>query len=289
MTRNSRIDEALHEDAGFFFDCGQLIEAGETPYQSYEVWDSPLLGKLFRLDGYFMTSERDEFFYHENMIHPAAVTHPAPRSALIIGGGDGGAAEELFKHPTMQRVVMVELDAKVIDIARQHLASIHRGALDDPRLELHIADGLDYVRRTAPAKGERFDLIVLDLTDPVGPAAELYTPAYFADCKALLGEAGAVALHIGAPFYQPERVARHASDLAQVFRHVTPMFVHIPLYGSLWGLACASDRLDPSALTAQEVDQRISDRGLADLQYYNGATHHALQALPNYVRKLIQR
>ncbi len=289
MSDKHRIDEDLHQHAGFFFDGGRLIEAGETQFQSYEVWDSPLLGKLFRLDGYFMTSERDEFFYHENMIHPAAVTHPAPRSALIIGGGDGGAAEELFKHPSMQRIVLVELDGKVIDIARRHLASIHRGALDDPRLELHVADGLDYVRRTAPANRERFDLIVLDLTDPIGPAAELYTPAYFADCKALLGEAGALTLHIGAPFYQPERVARHVRDLSTVFRHVAPMFVHIPLYGALWGMACASDRLDPGGLTPAEVDQRISERGLAELQYYNGATHQAIQALPNYVRKLIHR
>jgi len=289
MSEKHRIDEALHEYAGFFFDGGRLIEAGETPFQSYEVWDSPLLGKLFRLDGYFMTSERDEFFYHENIIHPAAVTHPAPRSALIIGGGDGGSAEELFKHPSMQRIVLVELDGKVVDIARQHLASIHRGALDDPRLDLHIADGLNYVRHTARTQGERFDLIVLDLTDPIGPAAELYSPAYFADCKALLGEAGALMLHIGAPFYQPERVAGHVRDLSAVFRHVTPMFVHIPLYGSLWGLACASDHLDPGRLTAAEVDQRISERGLPDLQYYNGSTHRAIQALPNYVRKLIHR
>ncbi|MCB1888591.1 MAG: polyamine aminopropyltransferase [Rhodocyclaceae bacterium] len=289
MESSQRIDEALHEQAGFFFFGGHLIEAGETPYQQYEVWQSPLLGTLFRLDGYFMTSERDEFFYHENIIHPAAITHPAPRTALVIGGGDGGSIEEIFKHPSIERVVLVELDGKVIDIARDHLASIHRGALDDPRLELHVADGLAYVRETAPARGESFDLIVLDLTDPIGPAAELYSERYFADCKALLTAQGAMTLHIGSPFFQPERVRGHVQDLARVFRHVTPMFVHIPLYGTLWGIAMASDQLDPGSVSAHEVDARIHARGIEHLQYYNGETHHAIAALPNYIRQLIGR
>src|SRR5690606_5898549 len=115
-----RLLEELNDDAGFYLRVGKLLDSGASPYQQYEVWDTPQFGKLFRLDGYFMTSERDEFFYHENLIHVPAVTHPAPTSALVIGGGDGGSAEELFKHPTMQSVVLVELDAKVIEIARTH-------------------------------------------------------------------------------------------------------------------------------------------------------------------------
>ena len=289
MNGQHRIDEALNDAAGFFFDCGTLLEAGHTPYQYYEVWDSPLLGKLFRLDGYFMTSERDEFFYHENLIHVPAVSHPAPSSALIIGGGDGGSAEELLKHPTMTRLALVEIDGKVIDISRRYLSSIHRGALDDPRLTLHVCDGLDYVRNTARAAGERFDLIVLDLTDPVGPAAELYSPTFFADCKALLNDNGALCLHVGSPFYQPQRVRRQITELSRVFAHVCPYFVHIPLYGTLWGMACASDRLVPAKLDSIEVDRRIAARGLAHLQYYNGSTHQAVQALPNYVRHLLAR
>ncbi|MCB1896752.1 MAG: polyamine aminopropyltransferase [Zoogloeaceae bacterium] len=289
MSAQHRIDEALTDTAGFFFDCGTLLEAGDTPFQSYEVWDSPLLGTLFRLDGFFMTSERDEFFYHENLIHVPAISHPAPRCALIIGGGDGGSAEELLKHPTMTRVVLVELDGKVIDISRRYLASIHRGAFDDPRLALHVCDGLDYVRNTARAADEHFDLIVLDLTDPVGPAAELYSQAFFADCKMLLAHGGALSLHVGSPFYQPQRVRRQFLDLCQVFTHVSPYFVHIPLYGTLWGMACASDRVEPARLDPVEVDRRISARGLEHLQYYNGATHQAVQALPNYVRDLLAR
>ncbi|MBI1906770.1 MAG: polyamine aminopropyltransferase, partial [Rhodocyclales bacterium] len=162
------LQEYLNDDAGYFLRAGTLIASGVSDYQSYEVWDTPQFGKLFRLDGSFMTSERDEFYYHENLIHVAALSHPVPRSALIIGGGDGGSAEELFKHPDMESVVLVELDAKVIEIAREHLQAVHRGVLDDPRLELWVEDGLRYVREIAPARGRRFDLGVLALTDPVG-------------------------------------------------------------------------------------------------------------------------
>ncbi|AVZ80481.1 polyamine aminopropyltransferase [Zoogloeaceae bacteirum Par-f-2] len=279
--------EWLNGDAGFFYRSGSLLEKGASPYQQYEVWDTPQFGKLFRLDDCFMTSERDEFYYHENLIHVAAIAHAAPRSALIIGGGDGGSAEELFKHPGLDRVVLVELDAKVIDIARQHLFAVHRGSLDDPRLEIRIEDGLRYVREVAPAAGERFDLIVLDLTDPVGPAEALYTQAFFADCKALLNQGGALALHIGAPIFQPARVRQLVGRLRDSFACVSPYFLYIPLYGSLWGLACASDTLDPKTLSAEEVDRRLAARRIDDLQHYNGAVHCAQFALPTYLRRLL--
>ena len=279
--------EELSETAGFFIKGGSLIDSGQSEYQAYEVWDTPQYGKMFRLDGYFMTSERDEFFYHENLIHVPCIAHPDPRRALIIGGGDGGSAEELFKYPTMEKVVLVELDGKVIEIAREHFASVHRGSLDDPRLELRVEDGLRYVREVAPAAGERFDLIVLDLTDPVGPAEELYTARFFAECKALLSEQGAMTLHLGAPVFQPERLRQLIDNLRSVFTRVSPYFMYIPLYGSQWGMAVASDRLDPRALSAAEVDQRIATRAIGHLQYYNGDMHAAQFALPNYLRKLL--
>ena len=159
-----------------FFRKGTLLEEGKTLFQAYEVWDTPQFGKLFRLDGYFMTSERDEFFYHENMVHPALVTHPDPKAVLIIGGGDGGSAEEVFKHPSIERIVLVELDKGVIDLARRFFGSIHRGSLDDPRMEILIEDGLKYVREIGPGRGDEFDIIILDLTDPIGPATELTLP-----------------------------------------------------------------------------------------------------------------
>ncbi len=281
------LQEELNDNAGFFIRPGHLIESGHSAYQQYEVWDTPQFGRLFRLDGYFMTSERDEFFYHENLIHVPAITHPGPKSALIIGGGDGGSAEELFKYPSMSRVVLVELDQKVVEIARAHLQAVHRGALDDPRLELRIEDGLKYVGEGAPASGETFDLIVLDLTDPIGPAEALYTEAFFRDCKRLLSEQGAITLHIGAPIFQPVRLLRLMTNLKAVFEKVLPYFMYIPLYGSQWGMAVASDKLDPKRLAADEVNRRLVERGIGDRQYYNGDMHVAQFALPNYLRELL--
>ncbi|MCZ4304033.1 polyamine aminopropyltransferase [Zoogloeaceae bacterium G21618-S1] len=279
--------EALNDNAGHYLKKGRLIEAGDTPFQSYEVWDTPQFGRLFRLDGYFMTSEGDEFFYHENLIHVPAITQTNPRRALIIGGGDGGSADELFKHPTIERVTLVELDEKVVDIARRHLPKVHNGALDDPRLDLQFADGLNYVRMTAPATGERFDLIVLDLTDPIGPAEALYTETFFADCKRLLTDQGALSLHLGAPVFQGERVAMLFKRLGKIFSTVRPHFHYIPLYGSLWGMACASDHIDPLALTPADIDARLEARGVGQLQYYNGDTHRAAFAQPNYIRQCL--
>ncbi len=281
------LSEFLNQNSGFFFRKGKLLEQGKTPYQEYEVWDTPELGRLFRLDGYFMTSERDEFFYHENMIHPALVSHPEPKKVLIIGGGDGGSADEVFKHPSIERIVLVELDEAVVNLSRKYFARVHHGSLDDPRIEIRIEDGLHYVRTVGPTNGELFDLIVLDLTDPLGPAAELYSPRFMAECKALLATGGMFVLHIGPPIYAPTRVLGLFKNLQGVFQIVAPYFVYIPLYGSLWGMACASDACDPRKMDKEMVDAIIQNRSLADLQYYNGAVHEAVFALPEFLKKIL--
>ncbi|WP_415258336.1 polyamine aminopropyltransferase [Thauera phenylacetica] len=279
--------ELVSEDAGYFLRGARLLEAGRSEWQTYEVWETPRFGKLFRLDGCFMTSERDEFYYHENLIHVPGVAHPGLRRALILGGGDGGSADELLKYPGIERIVIAELDAKVVELSRRHLRAVHHGALDDARVEVRIGDGMKYVHEDGPAAGERYDLIVLDLTDPVGPAEALYAADFFAACKALLAEGGALTLHIGTPVFQPERVRELVDRLRRVFAKLRPYFLYIPLYGSLWGMACASDTLDPAALGAEEVDRRLATRSIRELQHFNGAVHCAQFALPNHLRALL--
>lgn len=274
--------EDLCADAGYFLRGAQLLEAGRSPWQRYEVWDTPRFGRLFRLDGCFMTSEREEFVYHETLIHPALTAHAAPRKVLIIGGGDGGAAEEALKHPSVEQVTMVELDGKVVDIARQHFGAIHRGAFDDPRLRVLIADGLKFLAETE----EKFDLIALDLPDPIGPATELYEEPFYRNCKRALAPGGVVTLHMGSPWSRPDRVKQLYERVARLFRHAQPYTMFIPLYGCLWSMAACSDSLDVASISSAEIDKRIAGRGLDHLQYYNGATHSALFALPNFVRKL---
>ena len=165
------LTEYLTEDTGYFVRSAREFEHFQSPFQAVEVHDTVAFGTLFRLDGHFMTSEKDEFFYHENLVHTGAIAHPAPERALVVGGGDGGSAEELLKYTTMKAVTLVEIDLAVIDVARKYFDRVHRGALNDPRLTLKVEDGLAFVRSAT----ETFDLIVLDLTDPGGPSEPLYT------------------------------------------------------------------------------------------------------------------
>ena len=274
--------EYLTDEWGFFIKSSRRYERFRSPYQAVEVHETEPFGKLFRLDGHFMTSEQDEFFYHENLVHTSAVTHPSPERALIVGGGDGGSAEELLKHPSVKKVTLAEIDMAVVDVARKYLGSVHKGSLDDPRLTLRIGDGFAFVRETA----ETFDLIVLDLTDPGGPSLELYTPEFYRACAARLAPLGALTLHVASPVAHPDRIRQTLVSLRSAFSIVTPYLTSVPLYGGLWMMACCSASLDPRKLSAPEVDRRLSQRAIADLQYYNGDTHRASLALPNFVRAL---
>lgn len=275
--------EYLTDDWGFFIRSAREFERFRSPYQSVEVHDSVDFGKLFRLDGHFMTSERDEFFYHEMLVHMAAIAQRTPERALVIGGGDGGSAEELLKHPSIRSVTLAEIDAAVVDISRKYLRAVHRGALDDARLSLRITDGFEYVRTSA----ETFDLIVLDLTDPGGPSTPLYTQDFYRACAARLSPAGAMTLHIASPVAHPDRITSGIAALRAAFPLVTPYLSSVPLYGGLWMMACCSDSLDPRELEGPEVDRRLEQRQIGDLQYYNGDMHRASLALPNFVRALV--
>ncbi len=274
--------EWLNGDYGFFLRSSKLIEASKTRFQDLEIHETPQFGKLFRLDGCFMTSEREEFVYHETLIHPALAALSAPKRVLIIGGGDGGAAEEALKHPSLDQVVMVELDEKVVEIAKQHFGAIHRGAFVHPKLKLLIDDGLKYLAETK----EKFDHIALDLPDPIGPATALYEEAFFRDCKRSLAPGGVLTLHMGSPWSRPDRVRMLYGRLAKMFKIARPYTMFIPLYGCLWSMCACSDSTDVASVGATEIDARVSARGVTHLQYYNGATHQALFALPNFVRDL---
>jgi spermidine synthase len=272
----------LNAHAGYGYTASKQLATVQSPYQRVEVYDTQQFGRLFRLDGRLMTSEGEEFFYHECMTHPAALTHPNPQSVLVIGGGDGGSSEELFKHPSVKRIVMAELDPAVIDISREYLRNIHKGALDDPRLEIKLGDGFEYVKNCR----EKFDLIVLDLTDPDTPAFHLYSEEFFRLCQRLLNPGGIMTMHLGTPVYAPATVKKNAANLRKVFKQVHPLTLYIPLYGSLWCLAVASDSANPRALSVEQVTARMRERKLSGLKYYNPEVHPALFALPNFVREL---
>ena len=275
--------EPLNDSTGFYIKATRQVGQWQTRFQKMEIYDTAHYGRIFRLDGFNMTSEREEFVYHENLIHPALTAHAAPRKVLIVGGGDGGSSEEALKHPSVEQVTMCEIDEDVVKIAKEHFFAVHRGAFDNPKLRVLIGDGMKFIRETA----ERFDLIALDLNDPMGPAEALYSAEFFQQCRAALAPGGALVLHIGAPVARPERVAELAQRLNGIFRIVRPYTMYIPLYGAQWAMAVCSDKLDPKSLTADEIDRRIEQRRLQDLRFYNGETHEGVFALPNFIRDLV--
>lgn len=270
--------EWLDEDVAFGFRVRRRIANRTSPCQRIEMLETRPYGTVMRLDGRNMTSERDEFHYHEAMVHPAALSHPAPRRALVIGGGDGGSAEELLKHPSIERVDLVEIDADVVELSRRHLPRVHRGAFDDPRLRIRIEDGARFV----DADGDGYDLVVLDLTDPDTAAAGLYDVPFFRRLAARLAPGGTVSLHVGSPFHAMDQVLDVLRRLHAVFPIVRPLATHVPLYGTYWAFAIASLDRDPRAVDTAVLRERLATRSIEDLRLYHAGLHAALFALPAY-------
>ncbi|SOE61323.1 spermidine synthase [Burkholderia sp. OK233] len=270
-------------DAVYGFPDARRLARVDSPYQRIEVWDTPQLGRLFTLDGRPMTSTGDEFIYHECMVHPAALAHPSPKAALVLGGGDGGAARQLLAHPCIERIVVAELDAEVVRMTREYLPEVHGGAFDDPRVELVIGDAAHYVAGAATAT-KQFDLVVFDLTPPDSPASGLYTPDFYMQLKRVMSPTAALSLHLGSPYFHAERIAGLLNDLHDTFAIVRTMSTFIPLYGSLWMMATASDTLDPAALTVKAVAERLATRRIDSLKHYDAALHAGLLSASRPVR-----
>lgn len=267
-------------DAVYGFPGARRLACVDSAWQRIEVWDTPQLGCLFTLDGRPMTSAGDEFVYHECMTHPAALTHPAPRAALVLGGGDGGAARQLLRHRGIERIVVAELDPDVVRLTGDYLPQVRGEAFDDPRVQLVIGDAAAFVARTQ----ERFDLVVFDLTPPDSPAAGLYTPTFYAELKRVMTDDALISLHLGSPWHHPSRIGALLDGLRASFAVVRPLAAYVPLYGSLWLMAVASDRLDPAAADPAALRARLDERGIEGLRLYDASLHAALFATPVSVR-----
>jgi len=256
----------------------QRIAAIQSAYQLIEVWEVAALGRVFTLDGRPMTATGDEFIYHECMSHPAALAHPAPQRALILGGGDGGAARELLRHPSLAQIVIAELDPDVVAVARRYFPSVHHNAFDHPRVALHLGDAAAYVRQSRAQGDASFDLAVFDLTPPDSPARGLFSVAFLLELKEILTGDGNISVHLGSPTQEPARVAAVLSALRAAFSWVRVMHAEIPLYGGPWAMAVAGDAAatDPAKLDHEIVAARLQARDLGALRYYNAARHRTL-------------
>ena len=248
----------------------------QSDFQKIELFEAERYGRVLALDGVYQTSELEEYFYHEMLVHPAMTSAPRIRRALVIGGGDGGTAREVLKHPEVERCVMVEIDAKVVEACKAHLPAIGT-AWDDPRLSLRIGDGIAFVKE---ADTEPFDAIFLDGSDPIGPSTGLYDEAFYRGCARVLAPGGIFALQSESPFLMRDIFLRIQETLGRVFDRVDPYFGPAPIYGcGIWSWTCASHGVDPLAI----VDARAA-RIEAQSRYYNRDIHRGAFAVPNDLR-----
>lgn len=249
----------------------------KTKYQDLAVFDTYQYGRLLALDGVIMTTEADEFFYHEMITHVAMNTHPRPEQVLVIGGGDGGSVREVLKHPTVKRVVLAEIDEGVINASRQYLPTISAG-LSDPRVRIEITDGIVYVREHP----NEFDVIIVDSTDPVGPAVGLFAHEFYQGVFRALRTDGIMVAQTESPVVNKEMIKKIWGNLKGVFP-VTRMYLGIvPTYPTgLWSYTLGSKGPDPLAVQAEKFVP-------LETQYYTPDLHRSAFILPPFVQELLR-
>ncbi len=279
------IPETLHEAFRFSFKTNNVLYESHTEHQHLIIFENDTFGRVLMLDGVVQLTERDEFVYHEMMAHPALMAQPEPKRVLIIGGGDGGVLREVLRHPSVERAVLCEIDQSVIDLSRRYLDFISNGAFDDPRAQVLIADGTQFVAET----DERFDAILVDSTDPIGPAVALFTRDFYANCKRALNEGGVLVAQSGLPFLQGNQLRDVQKSFGALFADASAYIMTTPTYiGGPMSASFGSD--DPARLTPT-LDTLKARRATVDgdMQYYTPEVHLAAFALPAYVTRRITR
>jgi spermidine synthase len=275
-------ERALADNVRFCLRVERQIFSRRSPYQRVDIYDTQAFGRLMTIDGLVMVCERDEFVYHDMIVHVPLFSHPAPRNVLIIGGGDGGTLREVLKHDGIERVVMVELDEVVVEAAREHLPALSSG-MDDPRAEVRIGDGLAYVREAGEGA---FDVVIVDCTDPVGPAEGLFRRPFYEDCVRILGDDGIVCQQTESPLYSPELVRAVPRTMREAgFVLTRTAQAHCVSYPSgWWTFTLGSKRVDPA--TGFRADDAAGRRFRT--RYYNEALHRGCFMLPTLVRELVE-
>ena len=273
-------DETFHDHTRLGLLSKETLFSAQSPYQKIEVIDTVGFGRVLIIDNVFMTSEYDEFLYHEMLTHPALTTAPSIERVLVIGGGDGGTVREVLRHPDVKECVMVEIDEMVVDASKEYLPGIGT-AWDDPRLDVRFIDAIDYMNKSTDAS---YDVILLDGTDPVGPGAMLFDESFYADCKRMLSPDGVMALQSESPLLMMDMFVDIQHKLRALFCEVHPYLGPVPLYGTgTWSWTWCSNTGEPL--------RPIPERQAAIVEgskAYNEDLHQAVFALPNYVRRALK-
>lgn len=272
----------VHRDVGLSFRITETLYHAQSPYQTVDIVATERYGRLLLLDGAVMTTEKDEFVYHEMISHVPMLAHPNPKRVLVIGGGDGGTVRELVKHPSVESVVLCEIDGLVVASCQQFLPSI-AGTLDHPKVTVKIGDGVAYMADEA----HDFDVIIIDSTDPIGPGEGLFTEEFYRNTFRALSPDGIMVAQTESPFVCADIIQKIYPMYQRIFPIVAMYTGHIPTYPSgFWTWAFCSKQHRP-VLSASHQQERSREMAQT-CRYYNPAVHEAAFALPNFVQALIQ-
>ncbi|MFT9258182.1 polyamine aminopropyltransferase [Acetobacter sp.] len=278
------IEETLYDNWGQRFRVMTELARVRSPFQDIVVFESESHGRVLLLDGVVQITERDEFVYQEMLTHVPLFSHPDPRKVLIIGAGDGGVLRRVLEHPGVEKAVMVEIDGAVIDLSKQYLPAIAGDAWTNPRAEVIVGDGIDYVTRAPDAS---FDVIIVDSTDPIGVGEVLFTDSFYENCARVLTAQGLIVNQCGVPFMQAEELYETSLRRAKFFAHVSAYVAAVPTYvGGFMTLGIASKG---GALAGQDVAKvraRAEQAGIAGkTQYWTPEIHAGAFNLPPYIAR----
>lgn len=274
--------ETLHGDYAQSIAMESVLYDSKTDHQRLVVFENTRFGRVLTLDGVVQTTEGDNAIYHEMLTHVPLFAHGSATRVLIIGGGDGGMAREVLRHPTVKHVTMVEIDAGVVDFSKAYLPNLSNGAFDDPRLNLVISDGAAFVRETE----DKFDVIVVDSTDPIGPGEVLFSETFYGHARACLAADGILVTQNGVPFMQGDELTNTLRAFKALFSDWSCYTATVPTYaGGPMAFGWATDGTARHVSLA-DLELRYRRAGF-DCFYYTPEVHLSAFALPGYIKDLL--
>ena len=277
------IAEQSDGDEVYLFAVSKTVAKAITAFQDVEIVETASYGRMLVLDGLVQSSQEDEHVYHEALVHPGVIAHPGPKSALVIGGGEGATLRELLRHRSIERITMVDIDGELVDLCKQHLPGWHQGSFDDPRTEVIIGDGRAFLEKTR----RTFDVVICDITDFLdhGPALRLYTREFYQLIAGRMNPNGVLIVQaLETAISDPEEHAMLVRTMGEAFPVVRSYLTFVPSFGFPWGFIVASTTVDPSRLGPAEVDARLNDRLNSELRSYDGVAHLGMFSLTKDLR-----
>lgn len=273
--------ECLDKDYYYLIKKDKKIFEKKSKYQTIEIFENKKFGKILRLDKSFQMSEKYEYMYHEPLVHIPLITHPNPKKVLIIGGGDGGSLKQTLKHNTIKKVDMIEIDKEVVEVSKKYFKKMNENSFYNKKANLIITDGIKYLKKTK----DKYDIIILDLTDPGNISLFLYTNKFYNLVKSKLNYGGIVCLHTETPYMIDEVHIRIIKTLMKSFKIVRPFYNYVTTYGTIMGFACCSDKYDAKKMSEKEVEKRLKKRNINKLKMLNGETFLSMLIVPKYVKE----